>query len=386
MLFRDVMVDENVKHQLINQVKNNRISHAQLFLSQPGGEGFALAVAYAQYLACSNRGEEDSCGVCPSCQKFTKLAHPDLHLYFPNAIAKEIKKDPDSKQFTKEFIRFVQERNWHINIDDWLSHLEAENKQASINIRDCADIIEVNSNRSYEGGYKVLILWMVERLYHSAAPKLLKTLEEPEDKTLFILISENSDKILTTIQSRTQLIKLPKISDGTIANQLVKEQSIGQELAHDIAVLSDGSYHQALSLLQEQNEIDKIQSSCAMMLDSICAYVEGGDKSRINFISLNITFQDIIAEGRENQKRFINYLLSIFRKMLLVSMHQTEVIKLTEKEQLVVNQYAKFVNLRNISAIVKECNDAIYHIERNGNSILIFNDLYFKLVQIIAKK
>lgn len=386
MLFRDVMVDNAIKEQLINQVKNNRISHAQLFLSQPGGQSFALAIAYAQYLSCSDRQEHDSCGVCPSCQKYAKLAHPDLHLYFPNAIAKDVKKDPDSKQFAKEFIHFVQEKNYHINIDDWLVHLEAENKQASINIRDCADIIEENSTRSYEGGYKVFVLWMVERLFYSAAPKLLKTLEEPEDKTLFILLTENQDKILTTILSRAQLIKIPKLTDEIIADRLVQEYAIGHELAHDIAVLSDGDFHLALSLSQEQNEMGKMQSHCEIILDSLAAFVENSDKNRINFIGINNVFQEIIAGGREGQKRFIAYLLSLFRKMLLTSTRNEQLSKLTEKEDALVNQYATMVNLRNISSIMKECNDAIYHIERNGNSTIIFNDLYLKLAEGIAKK
>ncbi|MDL2296515.1 hypothetical protein LJC68_01190 [Bacteroidales bacterium OttesenSCG-928-B11] len=383
MLFRDVMVDENIKKQLINQVKSNRISHAQLFLSQPGGEGFALAVAYAQYLSCSDKQEHDSCGVCPSCQKYIKLAHPDLHLYFPNAITKDVKKDPDSRQFTKEFIQFVQNNNYHINLDDWLSHLDAENKQASINIRDCVNIIEENGNRSYEGGYKVFILWMVERLFHSAAPKLLKTLEEPERNTLFVLISENPDKILTTIQSRAQLIKLPKLSEEMIAQQLMQEYSISHEVARDIAVLSDGNYHLALSLFQDQGEMGKLQDYCAKLLDSLNSFVTTANKTHIDFIGVNNVFQEIVGGGRENQKQFIGYLLSLFRKMLLHNTHNNPVLKLTEKEKALLASYANLITLRNITPIVKECNEAIYHIERNGNSNIIFNDLYLKLAEIM---
>ncbi|MDR2980599.1 MAG: hypothetical protein LBV02_09225, partial [Bacteroidales bacterium] len=334
---------------------------------------------------CDNRQEHDSCGVCPSCQKYAKLAHPDLHLYFPNAIAKDVKKDPDSKQFAKEFIQFVQGKNYHINLDDWLAHLEAENKQATINIRDCADIIEENSNRSYEGGYKVFILWMVERLFHSAAPKLLKTLEEPENKTLFVLISENPDKILTTIQSRAQLIKLPKLFDETIANRLVQEYSIGHELARDIAVMSDGNFHLALSLIQEQSDMEKMRRQCEMLLSSLSAFAENGDRAKIDFLGISTMFQDIISEGRENQKRFITYLLSLFRKMLLKVSRNDSIIKQTEKEHSLLADYSHLVSLRNITPLAKECNDAIYHIERNGNSMIVFNDLYLKLAGKLAE-
>ncbi|MEG2070717.1 MAG: DNA polymerase III subunit delta, partial [Bacteroidales bacterium] len=255
MLFKDVLVDQALKQQLINLIKEKRISHAQLFLGQAGSHTFALAVAYAQYLCCENRGENDSCGVCPSCIKFEKLSHPDFHLIFPNCITKSVKKDPDSKQFSQEFKDFVLEHQYHLDIHDWLDHLGGENKQASINIRDCANIINQNSIRSYEGGYKIYILWMVERLYHAAAPKLLKTLEEPENKTLFILIAESSDKILSTILSRTQLIKLPRLSVETIQKQLVSDFNISSDTAHDIAEISEGNYHKAITLYQNNSDM-----------------------------------------------------------------------------------------------------------------------------------
>jgi DNA polymerase-3 subunit delta' len=271
MLFKNVLVDPVLKQRLIALVKENRISHAQLFLSQAGAHSFALAVAYAQYICCSNRQEDDSCGACPSCAKFEKLAHPDLHFVFPNFITKQVKKDPDSRQFAQEFRDFVLAKNYHIDIEDWLSELEGENKQATINIRDCSNIIQQNSIQSYEGGHKIFIFWCLDRLYHAAAPKLLKTLEEPEKNTLFILLTENSDKILPTILSRTQLVKIPPLSKKIIAQQLVTDFSISEQKAADIAEISESNYIKAIKLKENNSELKEMLHKFEALFSSMSA-------------------------------------------------------------------------------------------------------------------
>ena len=273
MLFKDVLVEESLKRQLINLVKENRISHAQLFLGPPGSHKFALAVAYAQYLCCENRGDDDSCGVCPSCVQFSKLSHPDFHLIFPNCVTKKVKKDPDYKQFTSEFIDFILQKDYQIDLNDWNALLGGENKQTFINARDCSNIIAQNSIRSYSGGYKIYLLWMVEKLYPSAAPKLLKTLEEPENKTLFILIAENSDNILPTILSRTQLVKIPVLNKDTIQSQLAKKYNISEEMAADIAEIADGNYINAQKIYQDNGELKEMLRQFHFFMDSSIANI-----------------------------------------------------------------------------------------------------------------
>lgn len=384
MLFKDVMVDQELKNQLISLVNENRISHAQLFLSAPGSHSFALAVAYAQYLSCENKSEHDSCGVCPTCQKFEKLAHPDLHLIFPNCISKTVKKDPDSFQFAQEFRDFVFKNNYHIDIEDWLKELDGENKQASINIRDCSNIINQNSTRSFEGGHKIYIIWNADRLYHAAAPKLLKTLEEPENKTLFILLTENQDKILTTILSRTQLVKIPQLQFQTIVDQLIQDFGVSTTKAEDIAAICDGNYNQARTLVQEGAQLKETLNQFETITKSFVALANKASNDQINFNEVKDIFNDIIAKGREEQKSFIKYMIRGFRNILMLSTGNEAMVKATNDEKRVLTSLQSVINLKNSSQILSECNSAIYHIERNGNSNLVFTDLYLKLAQIVA--
>lgn len=385
MLFKNVLVDENLKRQLISLVKNNRISHAQLFLGQEGSHVFALAVAYAQYICCENPKEDDSCGVCPSCVKFSKLSHPDFHLIFPNCITKNVKKDPDSNQFAQEFKDFVFRKSYHISLEEWLKELGGENKQASINIRDCSNIINQNNIRSFEGGYKIYLVWMVERLYHAAAPKLLKTLEEPENKTLFILISENSDKILATILSRTQLIKIPPVSEENVKKQLMAEYNSPEEVAEDIAAISEGNYIRAVDLFLEKGELDLMLNYFELMFRSMIDYSRTPNNyAQIKFLEVQSMFSEIISKGRESQKFFISFILRMVRNILMMHANNDVLVKATETESRLIAYFKSFITLKNAYFILNECNLAIYHIERNGNSALIFSDLYLKIAQHLA--
>lgn len=384
MRFQDVMTDNELKRQLAGLVKENRISHAQLFLGQPGNHSFALAVAYAQFISCENRGEWDSCGECPSCQKYAKLSHPDLHLIFPNSTTKDIKKDSDSKQLAREFKNFVFEKNYHIGLEDWLLELGGENKQASINIRDCSNIITENSNRSYEGGYKIYILWMVERLYHSAAPKLLKTLEEPEPKSLFILIAENSDKILSTILSRTQLVKVPRMSNEMIVNGLQKEFGTTETIASDIAEISEGNYIRAKQYFNEQSELKEMLSRFELIMKSAVTLSRKGNNAQIRFLDVQEMFAELVGQGRETQKNFLHFTTRMFRNILLLSAKHDTVIRATSHERTLMESFKPYIHLKNASSILDECNKAIFHIERNGNSALIFTDFYLNLCKHLA--
>jgi len=385
MLFKDVLVEESLKRQLINLVKENRISHAQLFLGPPGSHKFALAVAYAQYLCCQNRGEDDSCGVCPSCIQFSKLSHPDFHLIFPNCVTKKVKKDPDYKQFTSEFIDFILQQDYQIDLNDWNALLGGENKQTFINARDCSNIIAQNSIRSYSGGYKIYLLWMVEKLYPSAAPKLLKTLEEPENKTLFILIAENSDNILPTILSRTQLVKIPVLNKDTIQSQLAKKYNISEEMAADIAEIADGNYINAQKIYQDNGELKEMLRQFHFFMDSSIANINN-DLEKVKFIELLDLFNTIISQEREGQKSFIRYMIRMFRNILLLNTNNSALIKATTDEKKVIQLCSPYIRLQNISSIMEACNQAIYHIERNGNSSLIFTDLYLKITDYLKTK
>jgi DNA polymerase-3 subunit delta' len=364
-------------------VKENRISHAQLFLSQAGTHSFALAVAYAQYICCQDRKEDDSCGVCPSCAKFEKLAYPDLHFVFPNCITKTVKKDPDSRQFAQEFRDFVFAKNYHIDIEEWLAELESENKQATINIRDCSNIIQQNNIQSYEGGYKIFIFWCLDRLHHTAAPKLLKTLEEPEKNTLFILLTEQPDKILSTILSRTQLVKIPPLSQDTIALQLVHDFGATPQKAADIAEISEGSYVKAINLHENSGELRDLLRKFEILFASMSALKNYASPQQINYFAVQDDIAYIVDLERKKKKKFLRFVFRMIRNILMLSAKNENLVKATTEEKKIMNVFTKTISLKNAQPILHECNQALYHIERNGNSTLVFTDFYLKVSKLM---
>ncbi len=380
MLFKDVLVDPKLKQQIVSQVHEHRMGHALFFLEQSGSHAFALAVALGQYLCCENPGEEDACGVCPSCQQYEKLAHPDLHIYFPTCISKSVKKDPDSQLFAQAFREFVFEKKYFIDIHDWLGLLEGENKQASINIRDCSHIINQNSMRAYAGGYKVYILWNVDRLYHAAAPKLLKTLEEPEKRSLFILLSQKPDAILSTILSRTQLVKIPRLTQEEIVGQLQMDfPDLSIDDAENTAILAEGDYIKALKIHEDNSEL-KIQLRIfSTMMDGVIAFATQRPAAEVHYAQVQEDLALVTAQGRETQKQFLQFILRMLRNCLMLNTQHDAVVKATSAEYEVLQQYRGLLNLKQISRMCEECNKAFYHVSRNGNSNLIFTDLFFKL-------
>ncbi len=384
MFFRDVLADSKLKQQIINQVHEHRISHAQFFLAQSGSHAFALAVALAQYLCCEHPTEEDSCGECPSCRQFEKLAHPDLHIYFPNCATKSVKKDPESQLFAQQFRDFVFDHNYFIDIHDWLNELDGENKQATINIRDCSHIVNQNSIRAYAGGYKIYILWNVDRLHHAAAPKLLKTLEEPENKSLFILISEKPDMILSTILSRTQLVKIPRLTDEQVAGQLQKDYpDISTQEANDFAILAEGDYNKAVKLRGDSGDLKNQLHTFSTMMDGVVAFAQQKPLSEVHYAQVQEELGEIISHGRESQKQFIHFISRMLRNILMINTKHENVVKVSETEAAILNKYKGVLNLKHITLMSDECNKALYHIGRNGNSALIFTDLFFKLAGAI---
>ena len=236
MQFREIVGQAAVKQRLINSVKENRVSHAQLFLGPEGSGNLPLAVAYAQYVACEDRQPDDSCGVCPSCRKYQKLAHPDLHFSYP-FFAKH--KDDNALTFMEQW-REAFLANPYLSLDTWRGYLDAENKQANINIAECHQVIKKLSLKPFESAYKILILWLPEYL-DKEGNALLKIIEEPQPNTLFLLVAQNQDQILNTILSRTQLVKIPALEYEEIKDYLINRHQQTDHAAGEIAYLSNGN-------------------------------------------------------------------------------------------------------------------------------------------------
>lgn len=366
MSFSNIIGQEIVKKRLIQSVKDARVSHAQLFLGPEGAGKLSMAIAYAQYINCENRLPEDACGVCRSCRQFAKLTHPDLHFVYPVATTKEVPEKPSSKLFINAWREYLLNNQYYVTLPGWYEKIGIEKKQGIINAEDCNNIIKTLNYKSYESEYKVMIIWMVEKLFHSAAPKILKILEEPPEKTLFILISENQDQIINTILSRTQLVKIPKIDDQTLYNTLKLKYGLKGSSLKKMVYLSNGNYCQALDLMEEsevENEHFNLFSNWmrACWKNDISAY--------LSFIS------EISKSGREQQKSFLKFSLRVIRNCLLIHTQNPSLIKLDGEEMEFTNKFSPFINKSNVLRFTEEYNKAIFHIERNANPAVLFMDL-----------
>src|ERR1035437_8043964 len=375
MLFKDIIGQEEVKKLLVHSVQENRVIHAQLFLGAEGSGALPLAMAYTQYILCKTRRGGDSCGMCASCTKSNKLVHPDIHFVYPVALKKgEVEKSTDvAAEWREAFLE-----NPYLNLSDWFSHLDAENKQPIIGVEESGEILRKLSLTTYEGEFKVMIIWMPEKMNIAAANKLLKILEEPPDKTLFILVSENEEALLRTVYSRTQLIKVNRISDEEIKKALIEKNQLAPADAARIAYLADGNYNVALKLVGETPEenllLHKFREWIRMCFKvdvvGIISWVEEIANSKV---------------GRENQKAFLLYGLNILRECLAGMYGDKKLLRVDGEELDFVNKLSTLIDGNICKQVSDELNQAIIHIERNGSAKLIFTDLSLKCIRIVKR-
>ena len=367
MLFKDIPGQTEIKKHLIQTIKLNRVSHAQLFYGPEGTQKLALAIAYAQYLNCENKKEDDSCGVCNSCIKYQKLVHPDLHFYYPIS-SKKANEKPISKDFAGNWREFLLQADYNVNLYDWSEKNGIETKQGIINAADCNHIIQTLSLKAYEAEYKVVIIWMVEKLFHSAAPKLLKILEEPPAKTVFLLVSENHDQILNTILSRTQLVKIPKIQDKYILEALMNQYGVSEGTARKAILLGNGNYYEIVKYTQanQENEI-----TFDVFLKWVRASFAG------NVVNIIAALGDITSMNREKLKYFLSYGQKFFRNCLLHNLGGEKLIKMTDKEHDVMQKMSVFVTEEKFHTLNNELEKAIYQIGRNAYIPVLMLDLSF---------
>lgn len=366
MQFRDIIGHQEVKKHLLNSVKNNRVSHAQLFLGPEGSGSLALAIAYAQYVNCENKQPDDSCGACSSCHKYQRLIHPDLHFSYPYYTSKDISVAVDVVQDWRKAIS----NNPYLGFNHWREQLDAGNKQANIPIKEVHDILKKLSLKAFEAEYKVLIMWLPEYL-DKEGNALLKLIEEPPAKTLFILVAENQEKILNTIISRTQLIKINKIGHEEMKNYLVAHQQVDATVANEIAFIADGNVQEALNLLsaQEQN------SNFATFVEWMRNVVTDNGYNILN------QSEDILSKlGRENQKSFLLYAINMFRQIILIQQGLRSLVFLKEAELKFVDRFSELYQFEQLTEAIILLEKAHYGIERNGNPKILFLDLSLQLV------
>lgn len=370
MLFKDIPGLTEVKQTLLSSVKNNHVAHAQLFYGPEGSASLAMAVAYATYLNCEDKQEDDACGSCAACVKNKKLIHPDMHFFFPFTTTKSVPKDPSSGALMKEWREFFLS-NPYANVIDWANYLGAENKQLNIPVEESRKVIKTLTLKSFEGTFKIIILWMPEIMNAGAANALLKILEEPPANTIFLLAANDIEKIITTILSRTQKVKIRSFSDEEIASYLTG-RGLDESKAKQLGYLSDGSLNHALHLIDEVQE-----DSHEMFREWMRACYKRGNFKEI--IGWSDQFQGL---GKEAQKSLLMYGLNILRDSLVYRHGGKDLLRLQHDEKDFIEKFSRVLPDQLIEAFSKEFNQASYHIERNANARILFLDLSLKMNQL----
>jgi DNA polymerase-3 subunit delta' len=372
MLFKEIIGQESIKNQLIKTVKDNRIAHSQLFIGPEGSGKLALAIAYAQYINCENKQDGDSCGTCKSCKKYNKLIHPDLHFVFPVKKASESKPE-NSDNYIKEWRNALLE-NPYINPRTWYHKLELENKQGIIPTNESNRVINKLYFKSFESEYKTMIIWLPERMHSNAANKLLKLIEEPPPKTIFLMVSENSDMLLPTILSRTQKIRVPKIDEESMFNVITDHFGMESKKAQEIVRLANGNYLNALHFIQTSEE-EKENFRRFVSLMRLCYARKMVDI--LEWVDENASL------GRENLKMFLQYSARMTRENFMLNLEMKNIVYLTEEEKTFSDKFSDFIHTDNAKRIYNEFNKAYRDLQMNAHIKTILLDLSIQLMKLL---
>ena len=371
MFFKQIVGHQDIKRRLIDSVLNNRISHAQLFAGNEGFGTLALAIAFAQYLQCTNRTETDSCGECAACRKMAKFIHPDLHFVFP--VVKTGSKDVISDDYIVDFRKYLSQTNYP-SLAEWTNRMAIDGKSGLIYTAESESILHKLSLKSYEGAYKIMIIWYPEKMHDTCSNKLLKTIEEPSPNTLLLLVTGSPNDIMTTILSRTQMVKLLPLEESEISASLSKELFIPTSEANVVAKLANGSYIKAMELVNQSDEKAYFFDSFSLIMRlsysrdiaKILDWVESFSKN-----------------SRDKQKNFLLYCLSMIRENFILNFQNKDIVYLSPMEEGFSAKFHPFINERNVSNIMEEVNLAYAHIEQNGNSKLVLFDMILKFATVI---
>lgn len=374
MYFKDIIGQEEIKRHLIQTAQSGVLPHAQLF-TEPGGSGaFALALAYARYVNCSRRTDTDACGQCPSCLKYDELAHPDLHFVFPIVAKKERKKEI-CDDYLQEWRAFLHDHTY-FGIDQWLDAMDAGNSQALIYSKESDEIIRKLSLKIYEADYRVLLVWLPEKLHVSCANKLLKLIEEPPAHTLILMVSEQPDLILGTIQSRTQRINIPRILPEDLAKAMQSRYGLSPEDAHYVSHLTNGNYLKAVEAISVNEEtMFFLEQFKTVMRNSWARNVKAMKEQA-----------DVLASiGREKQKNYLAYCQRLVRENFIYRFQAPELNYMNREEAAFAVKFSPYVNERNVIDLMDELAKAELHISQNVNPKMVFFDLALRITVLIRR-
>jgi len=362
MKFSEIFGLHEIKEKLIRAVNTGKVAHAQMFAGPEGSANMALALAYATLLNCSNRQENDSCGTCPSCHKMAKLIHPDVHFVYPVSPIKDVK-EAISDSFITDWREFII-KNPYSGPNEWSLNFGGENKQLNISREESRSILRKLSLKSYEGEYKVMILWLPEYLHAASANALLKILEEPPEMTLFLMVTNDHEQIINTILSRVQMLKIRPFSHGEIATYLQEHYEVNSSKASQLAGISSGNLNYAIHLLEDSDEdthemFHKWMRSCyANKTDEMVEWMEAFGKA-----------------SKINQRGLLQYGMAILHDCLLKTNNQDALINARNNERVFVDNFSATLDQEKLKSIYEVLNTAQHHLERNANAKIVFLDI-----------
>ena len=375
VFFKDIIGQRAVIEQLKRSVDDNHLAHALLITGPRGNGKLAIAIALANYLLCRN-GQGDACGTCPACVKLKKYIHSDLHFVFPVKKKKGSSENPVSDDYMTEW-REILSKGAYFSYDDWLEKLDLENQQPMIYDRESGEILHKLSMQSREGGWKVVIMWLPEKMKEIGSNKLLKIIEEPPKDTLFLLVSEEPDKIIATILSRTQKVVVPRIDVHDMGEALQSRMGLSPEDARLIAQKSGGNWEQAEELLSLSEEKSRYLDLFMQLMR--VAYAR-------NIRDMKAWSEQVAALGRERQKRLLDYCQSMIRENFIMNFRQPDMNYMSQAEQDFSVRFSPFVNERNIYGIMEELSEAQRHIEQNVNAKMVFFDMSLRMIVWIKNR
>jgi DNA polymerase-3 subunit delta' len=373
MFFREIINQETLKLKLLRSVHEERIAHAQLFIGENGTGGLPLALAYARYVNCTAKKEDDSCGECASCKMFTAFTHPDIHFTYPFISTKASGSTTESTEYLEEW-RAALRSNPYLTYHDWMDKLEAENKQGNITAHECRKIIHRLALKPMYEGFKILIIWMPE-YFGKEGNILLKLLEEPPENTLFLLVAQNEEALLPTILSRTQMLRVTRLKDEDVRQALMNAYGLSMGDANRISMLAEGNYNTAQKLHEavENNHSDEFINWMRLcFIQNVPALIKWVD--------------NMAKTGRENQKSFLLYSISLTRECLLMNKQLGALNRVLDAEKDFVEKFSPYIHEGNIYELIKQFNESHYYIERNANPKILFFNLSLLINELLKKR
>ncbi|HOV70837.1 MAG TPA: DNA polymerase III subunit delta' [Dysgonamonadaceae bacterium] len=367
MYFKDIIGLRDIKKHLLESAQKGVVPHAYLFYGPEGVGKLPLAIAYARYLNCLNPQADDACGECPSCLKFNKLAHPDLHFAFP------VIKSKVSDEYLPQWRDFLSQHTY-FNLNDWLNFIDAQNAQGIIYAKESEEIIRKLSLKIYEAKYRIMIVWLPEKMHEVCANKLLKMIEEPPVNTVFLLVSEEPEEVLPTIQSRCQLVHINTIEQDEMVNAIESRYRLSEKDALSVVHIANGSFTKAVKIIESTDETKYFFNLFKTMMRA--------SVSR-NIKNIKAIANEIAGIGREMQKSYVLYCLRMFREYFINNLHEPQMVYLNSEEADFGLRFSPFINERNVEKLNDEFSLAYRQIEQNGNAKIIFLDLCLKITVLL---